>query len=54
MNQYVEKNLYDVLDRFDTPKLQVYLLACQEEKENDGVRVAANILRVRFLNEKTY
>ena len=54
MNQYVEKNLYDVLDRFTTDKLQCYLLACQEEKELDGVRVAANILRVRFLNEKTY
>ncbi len=52
MNDYIEKSLYDVLDVLDTPKLQVYLLCCQEEKENDGVRVAANILRVRFLNEK--
>ena len=52
MNQYVEKNLYDVLDKFTTDKLQCYLLACQEEKELDGVRVAANILRVRFLNEE--
>ena len=52
MNQYVEKNLYDVLDRFDTPRLQCYLLACQEEKELDGVRVAANILRVRFINDE--
>ena len=52
MNEYIETSLYDVLDRFDTPKLQVYLLACQEEKENDGVRVAANILRLRFLNEQ--
>jgi len=51
MNSYIETNLYDVLDKLDTPKLQVYLLACQEEKEFDGVRVAANILRVRFLNE---
>ena len=50
MNDYIEKSLYDVLDVLDTPKLQVYLLACQEEKENDGVRVAANILRVRFIN----
>ena len=50
MNKYMETNLYDVLDRFDTPKLQVYLLCCQEEKEYDGVRVAANILRVRFIN----
>ena len=50
MNEYIERNLYDVLDKFDTPKLQVYLLACQEEKELDGVRIAANILRVRFIN----
>ena len=50
MNDYIEKSLYDVLDRFDTPKLQMYLLCCKEEKENDGVRVAANILRVRFIN----
>jgi hypothetical protein len=54
MNEYHERSLYDVLDQFDTPKLQVYLLACQEQKEFDGVRVAANILRVRFINEKTY
>ena len=50
MNKYVEKNLYDVLDKFTTDRLQCYLLACQEEKEFDGVRVAANILRVRFIN----
>ena len=50
MNEYIETSLYDVLDVLDTPKLQVYLLACQEEKELDGVRVAANILRVRFIN----
>ena len=50
MNDYIEKSLYDVLDKFDTPKLQVYLLACQEQQELDGVSVAANILRVRFIN----
>ena len=50
MNDYMETSLYDVLDRFDTPRLQMYLLCCQEEKEFDGVRVAANILRVRFIN----
>lgn len=54
MNEYkptsLYAHLYKVLDRFDTPKLQIYLLACQEEKEFDGVRVAANILRVRFIN----
>jgi len=58
MNEYkptsLYAHLYKVLDRFDTPKLQVYLLACQEQQEFDGVSVAANILRLRFLNEKTY
>jgi hypothetical protein len=42
--------LYKVLDKFDTPRLQCYLLACQEQQELDGVSVAANILRVRFIN----
>ena len=54
MNEYREQSLYDVLDQFDTPKLQCYLLACQEHRYDDEVRVAANILRVRFINEKTY
>ena len=54
MNEYIETSLYDVLDKFTTNKLQCYLLACQENKFYDEVRVAANILRVRFLNEKTY
>ena len=50
MNEYIEKNLYEELDRFTTDKLQCYLLACQENKFNDEVRVAANILLVRFRN----
>ena len=52
MNEYKQKSLYDELDKFTTDKLQCYLLACQEHKYDDEVRVAANILRVRFLNEK--
>ena len=54
MNEYkptsVYAYLYKVLDKFDTPRLQCYLLACQEHKYDDEVRVAANILRVRFIN----
>ena len=50
MNEYKQKSLYDVLDKFATDKLQCYLLACQEHKYDDEVRVAANILRVRFIN----
>ena len=50
MNEYKQKSLYDELDKFTTDKLQCYLLACQEEQELDGVSVAANILRLRFIN----
>ncbi len=52
MNKYRERSLYDVLDKLPTDKLQCYLLACQEYKYDDEVRVVANILRVRFLNEE--
>tara|TARA_R100000005_G_C4859533_1_gene121688 strand:- start:157 stop:315 length:159 start_codon:yes stop_codon:yes gene_type:complete len=52
MNEYKQQSLYDVLDKFTTDKLQCYLLACQENKFYDEVRVAANILRVRFINEE--
>ena len=50
MNEYYEQSLYDVLDKLDTPVLQCYLLSCQEHKYDDEVRVAANTLRVRFIN----
>jgi len=50
MNEYHKQSLYDVLEKLTTDKLQCYLLACQENKYNDEVRVAANILRVRFIN----
>jgi hypothetical protein len=52
MNEYKQKSLYDELDKFTTDKLQCYLLACQEHKYDDEVRVAANILRVRYINEE--
>ena len=52
MNKYRERSLYDVLDKLPTDKLQCYLLACQEYKYDDEVRVVANILRVRFINEE--
>ena len=54
MNEYKPTSLYaylyEVLDKFSTDKLQCYLLACQEQQELDGVSVAANILRLRFIN----
>lgn len=52
MNEYKQKSLYDELDKLTTNKLQCYLLACQEHKYDDEVRVAANILRVRYINEE--
>ena len=52
MNEYHKQSLYDVLDKFTTDKLQCYLLACKENKFDDEVRVAANILRVRLINEE--
>ena len=50
MNEYHIRSLYDVLEELATDKLQCYLLACQENKYDDEVRVAANILRLRFIN----
>ena len=52
MSEYYEQSLYDVLDKLDTRVLQCYLLSCQEHKYYDEVRVAANILRVRYINEE--
>lgn len=58
MNEYKSTSLYEylykVLDKFDTPKLQCYLVACQECRPEDyeGIRVAQNILYCRnFYNE---
>ena len=54
MNEYKQTSLYAhlyiLLDKFTTDKLQCYLLACQEHKYDDEVRVAANILRLRFIH----
>ena len=51
MNEYRERSLYNELDKLATNKLQCYLLACQEYKYDDEVRVAANrFLRLRFIN----
>lgn len=47
MNEYVEKSLYDILDKFDTPKVKLYYLACLETGDEDGMRVADNILYCR-------
>ena len=47
MNEYVEKNLYDILDKYDTAKVKLYYLACAETGDEDGMRVADNILYCR-------
>lgn len=47
MNEYVEKSLYDILDKFDTPKIKLYYLACAETGDKDGMRVSDTILHCR-------
>ena len=52
MNEYKEKSLYDILDKFDTPKVKLYYLACAETGDKDGMRISGNILYARnFYNE---
>jgi len=47
MNEYVEKSLYDILDRLDNNKLKLYYLACLDTGNKDGMRVADTILHCR-------
>ena len=47
MNEYVEKSLYDILDKFDTAKVKLYYLACKETGDEDGAIVADTILTCR-------
>ena len=47
MNEYKEKSLYDILDKFDTPKVKLYYLACAETGDKDGMRVSNTILHCR-------
>ena len=54
MNEYIEKSLYDVLDKMETRLVQLYLVACYEcqPEDHEGIRVAQNILYCRnFYNE---
>ena len=52
MNELIEKNLYDILDKLSTRLVQMYYLSCWETDDKDGMRVADNILHCRnFYNE---
>ena len=47
MNEYVEKSLYDILDKLPTNKVKSYYLACLETDDKDGMMVSDTILRHR-------
>ena len=47
MNEYVEKSLYDVLDKLPTRLVQLYYVNSCESDDQDGVRVSGNILYAR-------
>ena len=40
MNEYVEKSLYDILDKQETAVVKLYYLACSETGDKDGMRVS--------------
>ena len=47
MNEYVEKSLYDILDKQETAVVKLYYLACSETGDKDGMRVSNTILHCR-------
>ncbi len=52
MNEHVEKSLYDVLDKYSTRLVQLYYVNSWECGDEDGMRVAGNILYTRnYFNE---
>ena len=57
MNEYEEKSeyefLYEVLDKFDTPKVKLYYLACLETGDEDGMRISNIILNSRGASYET-
>ena len=52
MNELMQDSLYDVLDRLSTKLVQLYYVNSWELDDQDGMRVAGNILYSRnFYNE---
>jgi len=47
MNELIEENLYDTLDKLPTKLVQLYYVACWETDDKDGMRVSGNILYAR-------
>ena len=47
MNEYVEKNLYEILDKLETRLVQLYYVSCWETNNEDGMRISGNILYAR-------
>ena len=52
MNELIEQNLYDILDKYDTAKVKLYYLACSETGDEYGMKVANHILYCR--GEESY
>ena len=52
MNELIEENLYVTLDKLPTRLVQLYYVNSWELDDQDGMRVAGNILYARnFYNE---
>jgi hypothetical protein len=52
MNELIEENLYDILDKLSTRLVQLYYVNSWELDDQDGMRVSGNILYARnFYNE---
>lgn len=47
MNEYVEKSLYDILDKLSTRLVKLYYLACSETGDQDGMRISDTVLHCR-------
>jgi hypothetical protein len=47
MREYEEKNLYDVLDKYSTRLVQLYYVNSWETGDEEGMRIAGNILYTR-------
>ena len=52
MNEYVEKSLYDILDKYSTRLVQLYYVNSWQLGDLEGMNVAGNILYKRnYYNE---
>ena len=52
MNELMQDSLYDTLDKLSTRLVQLYYVNSWELDDQDGMRVAGNILYVRNLKNE--